>query len=85
MQAHVLSSLCQSDWVSIGLNVAAAAMAVSFAVSLHLFETHQRHVERVASIRNPYDGFMSFTFWASVASAVALVGVVVYQIAHRKR
>lgn len=82
---HVLASLCRGDWVAIGLNVGAIVMTVAFTITLHLFEKHNRDVEEAAQIKNPYDGFMSATFWASIAFTVVLAGAVAYQVALQLR
>lgn len=82
---HVLTPLCRNTWVAIALNVATVVVTVAFATSIHLLGVHQRAVEKAAGMKNPYDGFMTFTFWSSIVFAIVLAGVVVYQVIHRLR
>ena len=82
---HLLTSMCRNEWIAIGFNIATAVVTVAFAFTLYFFMEHNRTVEKVAKINNPYDGFISTFFWSTVFFAVVLVGVVVYQIVHRIR
>ena len=82
---HLLTSMCRNEWIAIGFNIATAVITVAFAFTLHFFMEHNRTVEKLAKIKNPYDGFISVTFWSTVVFAVVLVGVVIYQIVHRIR
>lgn len=82
---HLLTSMCRNEWIAIGFNVATVVITVAFAFTLYFFMTHNRTVEELAKIKNPYDGFISVTFWSTIVFAVVLVGVVAYQIVHRIR
>lgn len=82
---HVLSSLCRNGWIAIALNVATVVMTTAFAITLHLFRTHQAYVEAQAGIRNPYDGLVSITFWTSVVTAVLIAALTAYQVVRRVR
>lgn len=82
---HLLTSMCRDEWLAIGFNIATTVITVAFAVTLHFFVLHNQRVEKLAKIKNPYDGFMSVTFWSTVVFAVALTVLVIYQVVHRLR
>lgn len=82
---HLLTSMCHNEWLAIGFNIATTVVTIAFAVTLHLFVVHNQQVEKLAKIKNPYDGFMSVTFWSTVGFAVALTALVIYQVIHRLR
>ena len=82
---HPLTSMCRNEWVAIGFNIATAVTTVAFAITLHFFMAHNRTVEKLAKVKNPYDEVISATFWSTIVFAIAMVGVVVFQIVHRFR
>lgn len=80
----IFTAFCNGEtWFSISLNLVSVVSAVLFAVTVHLFTEHQKEVERVAGIRNPYDGFMTTMFWSSIAGAVVFATFVVVQVVRR--
>ena len=82
---HVFTTMCRSEWFAISLNIVTIVLTVAFVVTLHLFESRQKRIEKVAGKRNPYDGFIGFTFWSSLLFSILLSGIVAYQIVRHIR